>query len=389
MSKVIFVVDDEAVILDLLCFALSSASSDYEVHPFQDARKLLEVLSQQKPHLVLTDFQMPNVTGAELLEQIRVSAPGAVRILMSGFVASMRKISSAHQYLAKPFRIKEVLATVASALAAQQELSANPPLLKLVSSLKSFPAVPVIYNQILDLLERDDYAIQDLSDLLAQDGGMLSKVIHLANSPMFRGSYVVTDPNDAITCLGTKNICSLVLSLHVFESYESTTFPSYSVKQLWEHCWETAIITQELCEAAGIRNSNNGFMAGLLHDLGRMVMMENFGKPYQEVCQQSIDDKTHLCELEFQAFGARSREVAGFTLKLWEFPDAVSNAVIHQDSPWDLPHEEFDVSDALYTANILAQKQTPSPFPIPELDQAYLEKVQAPDLSSFRRKPQD
>jgi len=99
------VVDDQAAVLDTAVLILRSVDPDWEVSGFKGPFEALEAVKTRAPDLILSDQLMPGMLGSQFLEQVRILSPNAIRIIMSGYVAlnKLTLITSAHQYLAKPF----------------------------------------------------------------------------------------------------------------------------------------------------------------------------------------------------------------------------------------------------------------------------------------------
>ena len=183
MKRRILVVDDEASLLSLLALVFDSTDPEWEVTTCSHPAEALEKVRDIQPDLVLTDQTMPGLTGCQLLAQVKDIAPQAVRILISGYMREPDKLAVAHQYLAKPFNAQQLSHVVRQALCAQERLQ-NPGLRKLVASLNSFPVLPHKKSQLLtQLTEKHDY--EAMARTASEDGGIASKVLQLANSPLF------------------------------------------------------------------------------------------------------------------------------------------------------------------------------------------------------------
>lgn len=181
--------------------------------------------------------------------------------------------------------------------------------------------------------------------------------------------------------LGTSNVKALMLSLHVFDAYNRLHFPEISVKSLWLHSWETAQLAHKLCkEQLGEDAANAALFAGLVHDLGCLILMENQPDRYREVCRTAIRESKPLVEVEKEAFGVAHTDLSGFMLRLWGLPQQVIDAVTYCDAPWQgTNNARFNPTVALYMANTLTRQQNPpDQFNTPELNRDYLISVGAP-----------
>jgi len=121
MKKSIFVVDDQGPVLEVAMLLLRCCDPDWEVRGFQEPLGALEAVRSQAPDLVLCDQLMPQMLGSQLLEQIREISPPTIRIIMSGHVPlnQLTLITTAHQYLAKPFDAARLRESVRRSFAAQ------------------------------------------------------------------------------------------------------------------------------------------------------------------------------------------------------------------------------------------------------------------------------
>jgi HD-like signal output (HDOD) protein/CheY-like chemotaxis protein len=374
--KRIYFVDDAPELRKIFQTLLERIQPSWKVRVFADAASALAACEEEVPHLIVSDQIMPKTTGTEMFDLIRQKYPETIRILISGHAATANKIASAQQYLSKPFNIRDMADTIQRAFLAQQNLS-NPRLAKLVGSINSFPALPKKCVEILRALEGDINS-EEVCRRIGEDGGVLTRALHLANSPLFHGGAVVKDAEAALVQLGTRNMRALILSVHVFEGYEKVHLPAINYTRLWNHCCQTAGIAQQLAKKQpGGGDLEDVFFAGLVHDLGRLIFMDNRPEEYAEACQEAIAQKTSLEAVETQRFGMNNTELTGFMLRLWGMPEAGCRAVTNHLEPWQHPGETtLTASTVLYVANHLARQETPpDPFTTPPLNEEYLKSV--------------
>jgi HD-like signal output (HDOD) protein/CheY-like chemotaxis protein len=385
MQKLIYIVDDETSVLETLGICLRRLNPDWIIREFTLPNGALEAIRQRPPHLVLTDQTMPGMTGSQMLDLVRQAAPQAVRIIISGHAAQTEKIGAAHQCLSKPFDVRDLQDRIRRALAAQETLR-DPALRQLVGSLESFPVMPTAYAKLVRELEREDSSFDRIADLIAHDGGVLTRVLQMANSALFGRNSTITEPAEALMQLGTHVVRALVLSVHLFAAYQSCQCPEVPIDALWQHSCRSAHLAQQLCrqklnEAA----ANDVLFAGLVQNLGRLILMENQPERFRQTCRRALAEKLSLVHAERDAFGAMSTELSAFMLHLWGLPETAIEAVIFCHAPWENPKSAgFNPATALYMADILMrQRQPPDAFATPSLNQDYLESVDAPRLDGL------
>jgi len=382
MPKIIYVVDDEPEVRRMFGLCLRRLHPSWRVTEFATPAEALGAIEQRPPHLVLSDHEMPGMSGSELLDRIRQIAPATVRIMISSHVGFSKKLGAAHQYLGKPCSVQDLESRVRQALAAQRSLQ-NDPLARLVSSLTSFPVLPSVYSDLIRELENQHSSLDQIAELLDQDGGMLSRVIQAANSPLFRGDSAIMDSKAAVLQLGTQNVKALVFSMHVFDGYERMHFPEMPVELLWRHSCLTARLARELCgKTLGDGPANDAFFAGLVHDLGCLILMENHPESFRALCQKAQSQGKPLSQAEKETFEATHEDLTAFMLRLWGMPERVIEAVTFQNAPWEGPHaDRFSPTVALYMANIVTRlHRPPDRLPTAELDRKYLDRVGAPEI---------
>jgi HD-like signal output (HDOD) protein len=373
------VVDDQPSALRAVVLLMESLGPGWEVRGFDSPAEVLVALKAQEPDLVLTDFSMPDMMGSELLEVVREAAPNAVRMVMSGWVDinKLSGITSAHQYFTKPFdalRLKEV---VRRTFAARETLH-DDALRQLVVSLRSLPSLPHVYHTLLAKLADEDGSSEAIAGLVAQDAGLSSKLLHLANSPLFGRGNQVSDPFEAVLCLGTELIKAVVLSQELFKHYSGLKHTEIEIPRLWSHSWDVAELAQYIgLQTSGTRSlSEAAFLAGLLHEVGIVILIDNFPQPFQTACGAARKNRSPLTPELLRTFSAAAPQVGAYLLELWGLPANVISAVAYHEHPEQDGAAEFPLSAVLYTADqICLRKSPPHPFAVPEWNVDYLKGI--------------
>src|SRR5580658_17087 len=248
MKRCIYVVDDQAAVLDTAVLILRGMDAQWQVTGFSDPRAALAAVKAQAPDLILSDQLMPGILGSQLLEEVRNIAPAAIRVIMSGYVSlnKLTLITSAHQYIAKPFDIAKLRELVRRSFAAQERI-VNKGLQSVATSLRSIPSLPQVQQSLLAELQDPRAASSTIARMISDDAGLSVKVLQLANSPLFGQGYLITNPSDAVMCLGTEMIAAIVLSQSLFRHYENLSNKELDGPRVWSHCWETAYLGQQVC----------------------------------------------------------------------------------------------------------------------------------------------
>jgi HD-like signal output (HDOD) protein len=370
MSRLVYVVDDQPPVLETVLMLLESVDPAWRVEGFTSAAAALAAVKAQPPDLVLTDHQMPEMQGSKLLEEVRVAAPNAVRIIMSGYVDinALSAVISAHQYIAKPFdvfQIKELIQRTFAARARMEHLG----LQELVTALRSLPSLPHVYYAVLKELADEHHSIDAIAQLVAKDAGLSGKLLQVANSPLFGRGSLISSPFEAVLCLGSQMIKAVVLSQAPFRHYGQIKCLEIDVPRLWNHCWEVAHLVQRICLEQKLpqASADEAFLAGILHEIGKLILIDSFPERFQAACEAARQARAPLTPFLLREFHAAPAHLAAYLMELWGLPGAVIQAVALQEHPENDPSGEFSLATALYIADQVAtRKSPPDAFAIPE-----------------------
>jgi HD-like signal output (HDOD) protein len=378
-ARLVFVVDDQPSALKAVVFLIRTLGPEWEVTGFSNPLDALTAVKATPPDLVLSDFNMPELMGGDLLEEVRAAAPNAVRMVMSGWIDlnKLSKITSAHQYFAKPFDSIKLKELIRRTFAARESIE-DPQLRELVVSLRSLPSLPDVYHTLLEKLDDEGGSSDAIAGMIAKDPGISSKLLHLANSSLFGRASLVTDPFDAVLCLGTELIKAVVLSQELARQYANFSHPELDLPKLWSHSWDVAELAQYICRQKRVPRSvgEEAFLAGLLHEVGMLILVENFPDQFKNACDAAKRKKTPLNAELLQTLRASPAQVGSYLLELWGMPSSVTRAVYFQEHPEREGEKRFSITTALYIANqIASRKVSPSDFVLPDWNIEYLQAV--------------
>ena len=255
---------------------------------------------------MITDMRMPGMDGAQLLEQVKKKSPQTVRIVLSGQSdreTIFRSVGPTHQYLAKPCDVDELKQKLAHAFALR-ELLADPRLKGSFAGSKPSPAFQRCMRPLPMPCSLPDASITEVGNIIAQDMGMCMKVLQLVNSAFFGLPGQISNPRQAAALIGIDNIKALVLSVHVFSQFENTCGQDLSF--LWKHCVATAISAKAIArmQAALRRTVDESFTAGLLHDVGKLVLCSAYKEESAHIWKTGADATDPASQLSRQCWAA-------------------------------------------------------------------------------------
>jgi HD-like signal output (HDOD) protein/CheY-like chemotaxis protein len=353
MNKRILFVDDEPMILQGIQHSLRGMRAEWEVALANSGAEALETMAQAPFDVVITDMRMPGMDGAQLLDLVKVKFPRTVRIILSGQSdreTILRSVGPSHQYLSKPCDLDELKQRLRRAFALRDMLN-DTHLKDVIGRLKTVPSLPALYVAVTEALRSSDSSITAIGNLIAQDMGMSAKVLQLVNSAFFGLSNRVSSPQQAAILIGIENLKALVLSVQVFSDLGGHF--TQDLGFLWDHSMSTAsfaraIARVELC-SQGV--AEDAFTAGLLHDVGRLVLASAFGTEYQQVLTRAAEPGVLLARCEGDAFGCTHNGVGAYLLGLWGLTDSIVEAVAWHHQPEQAQPTAFSALIAVHAAD--------------------------------------
>jgi HD-like signal output (HDOD) protein len=353
MNKRILFVDDEPMILQGIQHSLRGMRAEWEVELANSGAEALETMEQTSFDVVITDMRMPGMDGAQLLDLVKVKFPRTVRIILSGQSdreTILRSVGPSHQYLSKPCDLDELKQRLVRAFALRDMLN-DTHLKEVIGRLKTVPSLSALYVAVTEALQSPETPIKKIGDLVAQDMGMCAKVLQLANSAFFGLSCHVSSPQQAVSLIGIENLKALVLSVQVFSDFGGQI--THDLGFLWQHSMTTASFAKAI---AGVERSSRGvmddaFTAGLLHDVGRLIMASAFGAEYQQVLKRAAEPGTLLAQCEADAFGCTHNGVGAYLLGLWGLTDSIVEAVAWHHQPAHAQPTSFSALIAVHAAD--------------------------------------
>lgn len=380
MRRILFV-DDEPFVLEALERMLHNMRHEWDMRFASGGAEALRLMAEAPAEVVVSDMRMPDINGAQLLNEIMQLYPKTVRLILSGFADTemiMQCVNGTHQFLTKPCASETLRNVIRRSLELDAWLNNNE-LKTLVSRLGTVPSVPALYFQILKELGSPNATLDKVGATIAQDPGMTAKMLQMVNSAFFGLRHHLTDPTEAVLQLGLETIKSLVLGLHVFSQSDTSKSADFSADKLWQHSLATATtarrIAQMECREKAVVEET--FTAGLLHDVGRLVLVANLPDQYKEACDRSKAVGITLVEAERAVFGASHAEVGGYLLGLWGLPISLVEATVFHHFPGKCQVKVFAPLTAVHVANVLVQEgeAVKQSFPPSEIDGDYLNEI--------------
>jgi HD-like signal output (HDOD) protein len=358
--KRLFVVDDDAMLLEVLEGILAGLRDEWDMEFFQSGEDALVALGKSPVDLILADIHLAGMGGIHLLSEIKRTYPQTIRIACSGCAhpnTIVQSLEVAHQYLPKPLTLAVLKGILSRTHELQGRLS-NTGLQQLVANIKALPSIPTVYQELEAAMQSPQASINTAAAIIAQDMAMLSKILQVVNSAYFGLRRTISSPAHALSMLGLDRVKGLVLTVTLFEQCAQTSPLPVPMEPLWTHGLTTAVNARAIAklEGAGSLAVEHAFMAGLLHDIGLLVLNTNFPDQYREVFRLIKQEGRQVLPAEREVFGATHADVGSYLLGIWGLHEVIVEAVAFHHEPQPAQQDHARVLAAVHVANALDEE---------------------------------
>lgn len=357
----------------------------------------LKEAEQSAFNVVVANNDLPETGGVELLNQIRQAHPKAIRFIAAAEALKdkvMPSVVGGDQFLALPLDSTALKLTIERSLAADYGMSKN--VRDLIGRIRTFPTIPSLYLEVVNALQNPNANTADIGALIAKDMSMTTKLVQVLNSAYFGLPRTITDPTEAVGILGFETVKSLIMAVKLLSQYDKVKPVYFSIDNVWRHSTNVARTARvmALLESNSVEQSATAYTAGLMHDLGKVILAANFDDQYNGAHTLARKRQIPLWEVEKDIFGATHGEIGAYLLALWGMSEEVVKVAAMHHEPLRSGDKEFTPLTAVHVANALEYEgsQENEGLPAPVIDGAYLQTIGMADridLWRFARREPD
>jgi signal transduction histidine kinase/HD-like signal output (HDOD) protein/ActR/RegA family two-component response regulator len=211
---------------------------------------------------------------------------------------------------------------------------------RFIEELKDLPTLPPVAMRLLTLAADDDVGLREIGKVIETDQALTARVLKIANSSHFGLSMRVGTVERATAVLGTTLLRSVALSVLVMDVFKNETGETFRLGDFWHHNIACAIASERLAEKMGFRQSQDAFMAGLLHDVGKLTFLMWDREVYESVVALANERATSLLAAEEQSLGIGHTTAGKLLMEMWQFPQSLGAvAWLHHQPVSDLGHD--------------------------------------------------
>lgn len=355
MKLGILFVDDDNDILQGLKRSLRNQRKEWQMFFALSGQEALEVLKQQKIHILISDMRMPEMDGSRLLELVAKSHPEVIRMILSGYSDNeyiIRTAGIAHQFMLKPTNVTHLINNIKRIILLRKYVTNNE-LFTFIHSLKNLPSMPETYNEMMEKIRLSETSIHDIATIINKDPGMSTKILQLVNSAFFGLGNRISNILDAATLIGLDTIRAMTLSVGIFSQFEQNEIkdPNFSIQNLQYKSFLMANLAKQIAMQMKAPKYivDDCFMSGLVHEIGLLILQYNFSNEYIKI-YDLIEQGISRRKAEIEVFGTCHNVIGAYLLGVLGIPEPIVEAVAFHNQPCRSRVKEFCPLVALHIA---------------------------------------
>jgi putative nucleotidyltransferase with HDIG domain len=196
-----------------------------------------------------------------------------------------------------------------------------------VENIRALPTMPGVIKRLSAVIEKPRVTIVEISAFISNDPALTTKVLKMVNSAIYGFPGRIASVSHATMLLGLNVIKGLLLGVSVFELMQKT------MKGLYEHSLACAIASRVIAQKKGLKEPEEVSVAGLLHDIGKVILVLEYPKEYEAALNEAQGKKISIFEAEKNQFNATHADVGGWLAEKWHFPPSLIEVIQFHHRP--------------------------------------------------------
>ena len=204
---------------------------------------------------------------------------------------------------------------------------------KWISQVKGLVSPPDICITVFEMIETQTTTAKQLGDVISRDPNLTARLLKIVNSSYYNFSGRIDTVSRAITVIGIRELSSLVLAVSAVKTFSSIPNELVNMDTFWRHSIYTALIARELAKRCNILHPERLFVAGLMHDIGSLIIYNRVPDVARALLIQANGSESALYELEKSMINTSHAQIGGLLLESWMLPKILRDAIAFHHEP--------------------------------------------------------
>lgn len=220
----------------------------------------------------------------------------------------------------------------------------------------NLPQLPQVMLRLIRACSEENTSIEELSEIISTDPSLTSRLLKIISSPYINLPKAVNSVKTAVVYLGLDTIRNIAISTSAMYFFSvSKKVPEFDFGLFWYHSYKCGVVARQIAEENNLSNPEEYFLAGLLHDIGRLVLLRTFPDEYAEILKKHTGEK-EILKAEEERFGTCSPEISAWLFGQWNLNPLIADAVLYINEDADQIEGALAHVKEIYISNILADR---------------------------------
>jgi len=199
---------------------------------------------------------------------------------------------------------------------------------------QQLPSLPTLFGELERLLDNPFSSNRKIADLVKKDPSLVSKIMQLSNSALYGKRQEVKQFENAITYLGTSTLQNLVLQICMVRlfPFNNSDLPEFDAATFWKHALATAFYSELLAKMFKFPQSDEFYLGGLMHDLGKIMLYQYHPDRYEEAILLQLEEQISGISAEIKIFGVDHTDIGVFLAQAWQFSPTIQSIISNHHS---------------------------------------------------------
>lgn len=215
---------------------------------------------------------------------------------------------------------------------------------RITESIIGLPTLPTVVSKMITLVDNPRTSAASLARLISTDQALTARILKLANSAYYGFSREISTVNMAIVILGFNTVKDMGLSLSVFDAFKNRSNNDiFDLTRFWEHSIACGVAARMLARTYQSRYAGEAFVAGLLHDIGKVILNQYFHTEFITILQQAAEGVSFEVAEE-RVIGTHHSQIGAWLAEKWNLPRVISRTLLYHHEPWIAQREHLFVA---------------------------------------------
>lgn len=215
-----------------------------------------------------------------------------------------------------------------------KNISRSDKIRQIIGNISTLPTLPIIASQVMELTSNPRTSVRQLSEVISKDQSLATQILKIVNSAYYGFPRQISTIEHALVILGFNEIRNIAFAISILKVFpESSTSRYFDREKFWQHSIGSSIAARMLARALRYRVSGKAFIAGLIHDIGKIVLDQYAHSLFVEVIKRVQLEDISIYEAEQKVLKISHAEIGGWLVKRWNLPVEIEEAIKFHHRP--------------------------------------------------------